>query len=88
MATKSALASGVLAMTVMIGLSGCVPPPPPPPPPAAPMPYVAPAPVPYAAPAPPPVAHRYCGPGRHWVAGHRNRRGRWVRGHCAPNRWR
>jgi hypothetical protein len=31
---------------------------------------------------------RRCGPGRHFVPGHRNRRGLWVRSHCAPNRRR
>jgi hypothetical protein len=31
---------------------------------------------------------RRCGPGRHFVRGHRNRRGFWVRSHCAPNRRR
>jgi hypothetical protein len=31
---------------------------------------------------------RRCGPGRHFVPGHRNRRGFWVRSHCAPNRRR
>jgi len=26
-----------------------------------------------------------CGPGRHWVARYRDRAGRWIPGHCAPN---
>jgi hypothetical protein len=29
---------------------------------------------------------RRCGRGAHWVPGHRNRYGRWVRGHCRDNR--
>jgi hypothetical protein len=29
---------------------------------------------------------RRCGRGRHWVSGHRNQYGQWVRGHCRPNR--
>jgi hypothetical protein len=29
--------------------------------------------------------HR-CGRHMHWVPAHRNRYGKWVRGHCAPNR--
>jgi hypothetical protein len=29
---------------------------------------------------------RRCGPGRVWIRGHRNRRGFWVRGHCARRR--
>jgi hypothetical protein len=28
---------------------------------------------------------RRCGRHAHWVPGHRNRYGRWVRGHCRPN---
>jgi hypothetical protein len=30
-------------------------------------------------------ASRRCGRHYHWVAGHRNRRGYWVRAHCARN---
>lgn len=26
---------------------------------------------------------RRCGPGRHWIARHRNRAGHWIRGHCS-----
>lgn len=26
-----------------------------------------------------------CGRGYHWLGKHRNRYGRWVPGHCAPN---
>lgn len=29
---------------------------------------------------------RRCGPGRHWVHRYRNKRGHWVRAHCARNR--
>ena len=73
----------VLALAVTVaGLSSCVYVPPPGEPyPAPPPPYVAPVPP------PPYVTYRRCGPGWHWVRAHRNRAGRWVRGHCAPNRW-
>lgn len=27
-----------------------------------------------------------CGPGAHWVRGHRAPNGAWVPGHCVPNR--
>ena len=86
---KSALASGVLAVAVMIGLSSCMAPPPPPPPLAPPAAMAPAPPPPYFAPVPSPrIVSRHCGPGRHWVRGHHNRWGRWVPGHCAPNRWR
>jgi hypothetical protein len=30
-----------------------------------------------------------CGPGRHYVRGHRSKRdGRWIKNHCAPDRRR
>ncbi len=31
-------------------------------------------------------AHPMCGRWHHWVPGHRNYAGRWVHGHCAPDR--
>ena len=31
-------------------------------------------------------AHPRCGWHSHWVPAHRDRMGRWVHGHCAPNR--
>jgi hypothetical protein len=39
-------------------------------------------------PPPPPhrVAYRRCGWGWHWVRPHADRFGRWVPGHCSPNR--
>jgi hypothetical protein len=77
---KSAVALGPLAAAMMLALASCVYPPPPgavyepvPGPPA------------YVAPAPPYVAYARCAPGWHWVRGHRNRWGRWVRAHCARN---
>src|SRR5207248_10494530 len=62
----------------VIALASCAPPPPPPPPPGPP-------PAPYAAPPPPyipPPVIRRCAPGKHYIRGHRNRAGHWVRGHC------
>ena len=32
------------------------------------------------------MGHRKCERGSHWVPAHRDRMGRWVRAHCAPNR--
>jgi hypothetical protein len=83
---KSVLAPGALSLVLALGLSSCLYPPPPPP--YGPAPYMAPAPGPYVVPAPvpPPVVYRHCAPGWHWIRAHRNRWGRWVRGHCAPNR--
>jgi hypothetical protein len=76
----------VAVASLIFGLSACVPPPPPPPPPPPmPMPMAGPPPA-YVAPAPPPQASYRCGPGFHWVRGHRNRWGRWVHAHCVPNR--
>jgi hypothetical protein len=87
---KSLLASGALSIVVALSLSSCLYPPPPPP--FAQAPFVAPAPGPYVAPVPfpvpPPVLYRHCAPGWHWVRGHHSRYGRWVRGHCAPTRYR
>lgn len=82
---KSLLAPGALSLGLALGLSSCLYPPPPPP-----APFVAPAPGPFVVPAPmpPPVVYRHCRPGWHWVRGHHNRHGRWIRGHCAPNRYR
>ncbi len=79
---KAVLAPVSLAAAVLLGLSSCVYPPPPPPylEPVPPPPYVAPVPP------PPPVAYRHCPLGWHWVRAHRNAAGRWIRGHCAPNR--
>lgn len=37
-------------------------------------------------PPPPRYAGRRCAYGYHWVGAYRNRWGRWVRAHCAPNR--
>jgi len=34
----------------------------------------------------PASAHPRCGRHWHWVPAHRDRMGRWVHGHCAPNR--
>lgn len=84
---KSLLASGALSIVVALSLSSCLYPPPPPPP-FAPAPFVAPAPGPYVVPAamPPRPVYRHCARGWHWVAGHHNRYGRWIRGHCVPNR--
>ena len=87
---KSLMASGALSIVVALGLSSCLYPPPPPPPPA-PAPFLAPAPGPYVAPVPVPprpVVYRHCHRGWHWVRGHHNRYGRYIRGHCAPNRYR
>ena len=78
---KSAIAPGALVATaMMLALASCVYPPPPgavyepvPGPPA------------YVAPAPPYGAYGRCALGWHWVRGHHNRSGRWVRGHCARN---
>jgi hypothetical protein len=86
---KSLLASGALSIVAALSLSSCLYPPPPPPP-FAQAPFVAPAPGPYVAPipVPPPVVYRHCAPGWHWVRGHHSRYGRWVRGHCAPSRYR
>jgi len=86
---KSLLASGALSIVVALSLSSCLYPPPPPPP-FAPAPFVAPAPGPYVAPilVPPPIVYRHCAPGWHWVRGHHSQYGRWIRGHCAPNRYR
>jgi hypothetical protein len=86
---KSTIVLGALAAAMLLGLSSCyVPPPYDYPPPAA-MPYGPPPPpavMPYGPPPPPPpIAYRGCGPGWHWVRAHRNRWGRWVRGHCAHN---
>ncbi len=30
------------------------------------------------------MGHPRCGRGMHWVPAHRDRRGHWVRAHCAP----
>jgi hypothetical protein len=86
---KSLLAAGALSVVVALSLSSCLYPPPPPPL-LVQAPFVAPAPGPYVAPAPllPPIVYRHCAPGWHWVRGHHGRYGRWVRGHCAPNRYR
>ena len=86
---KSLLASGALSIVVALSLSSCLYPPPPPPP-LVQAPFVAPAPGPYVmpAPVPPPIVYRHCAPGWHWVRGHHSRYGRWIRGHCAPNRYR
>lgn len=86
---RSLLASGALSIVVALSLSSCLYPPPPPPP-FVQAPFVAPAPGPYLAPipVPPPIVYRHCAPGWHWVRGHHNRYGRWIRGHCAPNRYR
>jgi hypothetical protein len=78
--------AGILAL----GLSACYPPPPPPPPvpmPSAPPPIAAPAPPPPAYVPPPRVYGRRCPPGTHFVRGHHNRFGKWVRAHCRPNRY-
>jgi hypothetical protein len=40
----------------------------------------------FSTPAQPASARGMCGRHMHWVPAHRNRYGRWVRGHCAPNR--
>ena len=78
---KSVIPLGALAAAMILGLSSWVLVPPPPPPLPGPPPYA------YAPPPPPPpVFHRHCRLGWHWVPGHHNRFGRWVRGHCAPNR--
>src|SRR5439155_21310588 len=84
---KSVIPAATLAGAIILGLSACVYVPPPPPPLGLPPPPIA-APPPYAMPAPlpPPVAYRRCALGWHWVPGHHNRAGRWIRPHCAPNR--
>jgi hypothetical protein len=65
----------LVAMVVFLGLSSCV--------------YPVPEPVPYpdyVAPVPPPpIAYRRCAPGWHWVRGHYNQWGAWIRGHCLRN---
>src|SRR6266699_3748398 len=69
---------GVLAAALIVGLSSCV--------------YVPVEPAPaygYVGPVPltpaPMVSYRRCARGWHWVHGHYNQRGQWVRAHCARN---
>jgi len=38
-------------------------------------------------PAQPASARGMCGRHEHWVPAHRGRDGRWIRGHCARNRY-
>jgi hypothetical protein len=74
---KLGVLSGAL-VAAMLGLSSCVYPPPP----GA---VYEPVPGPPAYVAPPYVAYSRCALGWHWVRGHHNRWGQWVRGHCARN---
>ncbi len=81
-------ATGALIGGAVGAITGAATTPPPPPPPGA-MGYPPPPPgaMGYPPPPPPParVAYRHCAPGWHFVRGHHDRWGRWIRPHCARN---